>query len=136
MLHPTEKPRKLRYVEKTLENDESASVHRGRAISCGSLPDQVITRWVPGGLFTTLGTDGFGRSDTREALRRFFEVDTGHVVVAVLSSLADIGQIGPSVVADAIERYGIDVDAPDPADPDNRPNPQVTPSGDRRRIGD
>ncbi|MCP4247067.1 MAG: pyruvate dehydrogenase (acetyl-transferring), homodimeric type, partial [bacterium] len=76
------------------------------------VPDQVA-RWVPG-TFITLGTDGFGRSDTREALRRFFEVDTGHVVVAVLSGLAEQGRLDPSVVKDAIARYGIDPEVGDP----------------------
>jgi pyruvate dehydrogenase E1 component len=55
-----------------------------------------------------------GRSDTREALRRFFEVDTGHVVVAVLDALRADGAVGHDAVEDAIARYGIDPDAPDP----------------------
>ena len=76
------------------------------------VPDQV-GRWIPR-RYVTLGTDGFGRSDTREALRRFFEVDTGHVVVAVLSGLAADGVIEPHVVADAIKRYGIDPDVGNP----------------------
>jgi pyruvate dehydrogenase E1 component len=64
--------------------------------------------------FTTLGTDGYGRSDTREALRSFFEVDTPHVVVAVLTSLVSQGDMSADVVASAIERYKIDPDAPTP----------------------
>jgi pyruvate dehydrogenase E1 component len=56
-----------------------------------------------------------GRSDTREALRRFFEVDTGHVVVAVLSALAEQGEVKAEDVADAISRYDIDPDAANPA---------------------
>ncbi len=64
--------------------------------------------------FTTLGTDGYGRSDTREALRSFFEVDTAHVVVAVLASLVQQGAIGADVVVAAIERYEIDPEAPAP----------------------
>ncbi len=64
--------------------------------------------------FTTLGTDGMGRSDTREALRRLFEIDTGHVVVAVLSGLLADGDVDASVVEDAIARYDIDPDAVDP----------------------
>jgi pyruvate dehydrogenase E1 component len=71
-----------------------------------AVPDS-IARWVPGS-WTSLGTDGFGRSDTREALRRFFEVDAGHIVVAVLSALAAEGQVKEEAVADAIARYGID----------------------------
>jgi pyruvate dehydrogenase E1 component len=72
-----------------------------------------IARWIPG-TFHPLGTDGFGRADTRDALRRFFEVDAGHVVVATLAALAREGTVASSVVLDAIERYGIDPDLPDP----------------------
>ena len=61
-----------------------------------------------------MGTDGFGRSDTREALRRFFEIDAPHVAVAVLAGLAQQGEVKPEVVADAIARYGIDPEAVDP----------------------
>ncbi len=71
-----------------------------------AIPDQVA-RWVPG-TFRPLGTDGFGRSDTREALRRFFEIDEGHIVTAVLAALADEGAVEPKVVLDAIDRYEID----------------------------
>ena len=77
------------------------------------VPDQ-IRQFVDGRTFTTLGTDGMGRSDTREALRRFFEIDTGHVVVAVLSGLFADGAIDASVVEDALARYDIDTDAVDP----------------------
>jgi pyruvate dehydrogenase E1 component len=76
------------------------------------VPDQ-IARYVPGD-FTTLGTDGFGRSDGRAALRRFFEIDAGHIVLAVLSSLVRAGKQGPQAVADAIGRYRIDPSLPDP----------------------
>ncbi|MCO5317713.1 MAG: pyruvate dehydrogenase (acetyl-transferring), homodimeric type [Microthrixaceae bacterium] len=72
-----------------------------------AVPDQ-IERWIPRGrAYVSLGTDGFGRSDTREALRRFFETDAPHVVVAVLHALADAGVLEPSAAADAIGRYGI-----------------------------
>jgi len=69
------------------------------------VPDQ-IAPWVPGGL-TTLGTDGFGRSDTRENLRRFFEVDAESTVIATLYSLAQKGQIGKEIVAKAIKDLGV-----------------------------
>ena len=59
--------------------------------------------------FIALGTDGFGRSDTRQALREFFEVDRHHLVLAALSALARDGAIGPDVCASAIQRYGIEV---------------------------
>ena len=77
------------------------------------VPEQ-IARFLPGRSFTPLGTDGMGRSDTREALRRFFEVDTGHVVVATLAALAAQGDVKPEVVTDAIARYDIDPEAVNP----------------------
>ena len=70
------------------------------------VPDQ-IAPWVPGGL-TTLGTDGFGRSDTRERLRRFFEVDAESTVIATLHALANKGQLDKSVIAKAIKDLGLD----------------------------
>ena len=80
------------------------------------VPDQ-IARFTPGHLHV-LGTDGFGRSDTREALRRFFEVDAAHIVVAVLSALLASGEAEPGEVAAAIERYDIEADRDDPGHPD------------------
>jgi pyruvate dehydrogenase E1 component len=77
-----------------------------------SVPDQ-IARFVPK-TFVPLGTDGFGRSDTREALRRFFETDGAHVEVAVLSALASDGIIDPVEAEHAIIRHGIDTESPDP----------------------
>jgi pyruvate dehydrogenase E1 component len=78
------------------------------------VPEQ-ISRFVPDGRsFRALGTDGMGRSDTREALRRYFEIDTGNVVMTVLTGLLDAGEVDASVVHDAIERYDIDPDAADP----------------------
>jgi pyruvate dehydrogenase E1 component len=77
------------------------------------VPEQVA-RWLPGRNFTPLGTDGMGRSDTREALRRFFEIDEGHVVVAVLQALAGHGLVDTDLVAKAIADYGIDPDGMDP----------------------
>jgi pyruvate dehydrogenase E1 component len=79
-----------------------------------AVPDQV-GRWVPAGRrFTPLGTDGFGRSDTREALRRHFETDAAHVVVATLAALAATGDVKPETVTDAVKRYDIDPDIIDP----------------------
>jgi len=107
-LHPDEEPR-LPFVTEALSGVGGPIV----AVSdyMRAVADQV-GRWIPG-RFHPLGTDGFGRSDTREALRRYFEVDTGHVVTAVLSALAAEGSIDASVVADAITRYDIDPDAAD-----------------------
>ena len=72
-----------------------------------------IRPWIKSS-YTVLGTDGFGRSDTREVLRSFFEVDRYHVVVATLNTLADDGQIGYDVVTKAIKKYNIDADAVSP----------------------
>ena len=77
-----------------------------------AVPDQVA-RWVPGH-FVPLGTDGFGRSDTREALRRHFETDAAHVVVAVLDGLRAVGRGQSGRGREGASPYGIDADAPDP----------------------
>ena len=77
-----------------------------------AVPDQVA-RWVRRP-FVSLGTDGFGRSDARPALRHHFEVDAGHVVVAVLSSLARTGEATSDEVTDAIDRFDIDPEASEP----------------------
>jgi pyruvate dehydrogenase E1 component len=77
-----------------------------------AVPDQ-IARFVPSS-FVPLGTDGFGRSDTREALRQHFEIDAENIAVAVLHQLAQLGRIDPEEVARAIDAYGIDADAIDP----------------------
>ena len=78
-----------------------------------AVPDQ-IARWVPGGL-TALGTDGYGRSDTREALRRHFEVDAESIAVAALARLAERGFIKPDVVVKAITEFKLDPDRIDPS---------------------
>jgi pyruvate dehydrogenase E1 component len=77
------------------------------------VPEQVA-RFLPGRTFVPLGTDGMGRSDTREALRRFFEIDLGHVVVGVLSALHANGEIDSGQIEAAIDRYDIDPEAIDP----------------------
>jgi pyruvate dehydrogenase E1 component len=102
MLHPTEKPRKS-YVEALLEHEKGPFV----AVSDNMkiVPDQ-IAHWVPGGL-TTLGTDGFGRSDTRENLRRFFEVDAELTVIATLYALAEKGEIEKKTVGQAIKDLNV-----------------------------
>jgi pyruvate dehydrogenase E1 component len=73
-----------------------------------------IARFVPGGL-RPLGTDGFGRSDTRDALRRFFEVDAAAITVAALSELARRGTIDAARVKQAIADLGVDPEQVDPA---------------------
>jgi pyruvate dehydrogenase E1 component len=102
MLHPEEKPRKS-YVETVLEKEKGPFVAVSDNIKL--VPDQ-IAPWVPGGLLT-LGTDGFGRSDTRARLRRYFEVDAESTAVAVLYDLAQRGEIKPAVVSKAIKDLGI-----------------------------
>jgi len=77
-----------------------------------AVADQIRT-WVPA-RYVTLGTDGFGRSDTRERLRSFFEVDRYNVAVASLKALADEGTVVAEVVDEAIEKYELDADKVDP----------------------
>ena len=72
-----------------------------------------IRRYIPR-RFIVLGTDGFGRSDYRVKLRQFFEVNRYYVAVAALKALADEGEIGMDEVTEAIKKYGIDPDKPDP----------------------
>jgi pyruvate dehydrogenase E1 component len=102
-LHPGEATR-TPFVTEALEPNGGPVV----AVSdwMRAVPDQ-IARWVPGP-YVSLGTDGFGRSDTRPALRRFFEIDAEHVAVAVLAALADMGEVKPEEVAEAIDRYDVD----------------------------
>jgi pyruvate dehydrogenase E1 component len=102
-LHPESEPKKA-YVETVLEKEEGVFVAVSDYMKI--VPDQ-IAAWVPGGL-TTLGTDGFGRSDTREKLRRFFEVDAELAVVAVLHALALKGIVDKKVVSQAIVDLNID----------------------------
>ncbi|HEY0454910.1 MAG TPA: pyruvate dehydrogenase (acetyl-transferring), homodimeric type, partial [Verrucomicrobiae bacterium] len=98
LLHPEAQPRKS-YLQNLLEPEKGVFVAVSDFMKI--VPDQ-IAPWVPGGL-TTLGTDGFGRSDTRENLRRFFEIDANMVVVATLNALAQKGQIDKGLVAKAIK---------------------------------
>jgi pyruvate dehydrogenase E1 component len=103
MLHPSAKPKKS-YLEKILEKERGVFVAASDYMKIVS--DQ-IAPWVPGGLFS-LGTDGFGRSDTRQQLRRFFEVDAELIVVATLYALAQKRRIAVRVVERAIKELGID----------------------------
>jgi pyruvate dehydrogenase E1 component len=103
MLHPTQ-PSKKSHVENLLAKEQGAFVAVSDNIR--TVPDQ-IAPWVPGGLFT-LGTDGFGRSDTRARLRRFFEVDVESTVIGTLYALAEKGLIGREVVEKAIKDLGVD----------------------------
>jgi pyruvate dehydrogenase E1 component len=108
-LHPSETQRQA-YITECLGDQGGPVV----AVTdyMRAVPDQ-ISRFVDR-RFVSLGTDGFGRSDTREALRRYFEVDAAHIVVATMSALVEEGEAKADEVAEAISRYGIETDYPDP----------------------
>ena len=110
MLHPAQPPRQS-YIEATLANETGVFVAVSDYMKI--VPEQ-IGPWVPGGLFA-LGTDGFGRSDSRENLRRFFEVDAESVVIAVLYSLSRRRKMGKTAVARAIRELGVNPDKAFPA---------------------
>ena len=103
LLHPHEAPRKP-YVTEVLEQAPGPVI----AVSdyMRLVPDQ-IARWVPQGLFP-LGTDGYGRSDTRPALRRFFEVDAEFVAVAAAYQLARRGEVSAALPRELMQRFEID----------------------------
>ena len=111
ILHP-EAPPRVSYFESCLAD------HSGPVIAATDymklFADQV-RGFLPGRHFTALGTDGFGRSDTRKQLRKFFEVDRYHVSVAALKALADQEVLPQSKVTEAIRKYGIDPEKPNPA---------------------
>ncbi len=109
MLHPTEPPRKP-YVTEQLERYPAPVV---AASDYMKLVADQIAAWVPGGQLS-LGTDGFGRSDTRERLRSHFEVDAHHIAIAALYELARHGQIERERVRQAINELDIDPDRADP----------------------
>lgn len=108
-LNPTA-PKKRSYISECFDDAAGVVV---AATDYIRLYAEQIRPWVKAS-YTVLGTDGFGRSDTREALRSFFEVDRYHVVVATLHALADEGQIKYDVVADAIKKYEINAEAINP----------------------
>jgi pyruvate dehydrogenase E1 component len=110
-LHPTE-PARTTYVTEKLNEAGAEGPFVAVTDFMKVVPEQ-IARWIPG-RFTALGTDGYGRSDTRAALRRHFEVDAAHLVVAVLNELAAGGDGKAEEVAEAITTYGVDADAVDP----------------------
>ena len=109
MLHPTEKP-KVPYISQILKNEDGVFVAASDYVK--TLPDS-ISKWFPKGLIS-LGTDGFGRSEGRAALRDFFEVDAKHIVIATLYGLAKDGKIKNSVVSKAIKDLGANPDKLNP----------------------
>jgi pyruvate dehydrogenase E1 component len=110
MLHPTVSPR-VPYVTQCLK--DAAGVLIAASDYVKAMPD-TIDRWLPRPL-TTLGTDGYGRSETRASLREFFEVDYRYVVVATLAALARDGKIEASVVDEAIKAHNINPEKANPA---------------------
>jgi pyruvate dehydrogenase E1 component len=109
LLHPTEKQR-LSHVAASLAETRGPVIAATDYIRAFA---EQIRALVPGH-YTVLGTDGFGRSDTREKLRHFFEVDRHWITLAALSALADEGQLEKAKVAEAIAKYGLDPNKPNP----------------------
>jgi len=103
MLNPDKKP-KVSYVTQCLEGQKGPAVASSDYIR---LFGEQIRAYVPCD-FTVLGTDGFGRSDTREKLRQFFEVDRYYVVIAALSALSLQKQLDSKSVLEAMRKYDID----------------------------
>jgi pyruvate dehydrogenase E1 component len=109
-LHPADKP-KVPYVSQVTKDAPGVFVAASDYLKV--LP-QSIDQWMPKKLHS-LGTDGFGRSDSRAALRDFFEVDARFIVLSTLYALMQEKQIEPAVVAKAITDLGINPDKPNPA---------------------
>ena len=108
-LHPEAEPR-TSYLEQCL--GKRAGPYVAATDYMKIVPDQ-IQRWMPG-RYVTLGTDGYGRSDGRDALRQFFEVDERYITVTALKALADDGVLDQKTVSEAIRRFSIDPEKPDP----------------------
>ena len=109
-LHPEADP-KLSYVEQCLADRPGPVVAATDYMK--TFADQVRA-FLPTRNFLTLGTDGFGRSDTRQQLRKFFEVDRHYVAVAAMKALADQEAVPRKKVTEAISKYGIDPEKPNP----------------------
>jgi pyruvate dehydrogenase E1 component len=109
LLHPDHPPR-VPYARRCLAGREGPFVAATDYMR--TVPDQV-RQWVPG-RYHVLGTDGYGRSDSRAALRGFFEVDRRYIALAALKALADEGKLDVATVKSAIERFGIDPNKPNP----------------------
>ena len=108
-LNPDKQPKK-NYIQSCLSS--SAGPFIAATDYMKIIPDQ-IQRWVPG-TFVSLGTDGYGRSDARSALRKHFEVDRWFIVITTLKALSDQGMIDGRIVSKAIKKYGIDPSKKDP----------------------
>jgi pyruvate dehydrogenase E1 component len=112
MLHPSDKNQRVPYVTQALQDSLGPIVVSTDYMRVYA---EQIRAFIPKGrTYKVLGTDGFGRSDTRAKLREFFEVNRYFVTIAALDSLANEGAIAKSVVAKAIKKYGIDSNKPNP----------------------
>jgi pyruvate dehydrogenase E1 component len=109
LLHATEGPKQT-YIRQALADREGPFIAATDYIK--TVPDQ-IRQWIPG-RYCVLGTDGFGRSDSRAELRRFFEVDRHYIVIAALKALADDGKIDVNTVTKAMKAFDIDPEKPNP----------------------
>jgi pyruvate dehydrogenase E1 component len=108
-LHPNDTPR-VPYVTRCLEGEQGVMV---AATDYLKVLPAIISKWMPRRL-ATLGTDGFGRSEGRDSLRQFFEVDARFIALATLHELALDGLVGEATVYNAIKELGIDPDKPNP----------------------
>jgi pyruvate dehydrogenase E1 component len=111
MLHPEQEPR-VAHLQTCLQEREGPII---AATDYVKLFADQIRAFLPRRQISVLGTDGFGRSDTRRQLRKFFEVDRHYVAVAAMKALSDIEAVPPSKVTEAIAKYGIDPEKPNPA---------------------
>jgi pyruvate dehydrogenase E1 component len=109
MLHPTETPR-VSYLEEQLDGIEGPFISASDYVR--ALGEQ-LTPWIPGDYYV-LGTDGMGRSETREVLRRHFEVDAESITIAALSRLSKTGVVAEKDVVEAIRQLGFDAEKPNP----------------------
>jgi pyruvate dehydrogenase E1 component len=109
LLHP-DKPAQRSYVSECLGDRQGPFIAATDYMKI--VPDQ-IRQWVPG-RYVVLGTDGYGRSDSRAQLRKHFEVDRQHIVVAALKALADEGKLDVATVKGAMKKFNIDPDKPSP----------------------
>src|SRR6266568_7400520 len=112
MLHPESKPR-TPYLTEVLQKRPSGPVIAASDY-IKTFADQIRPFVPKARAYRVLGTDGFGRSDSRARLRHFFEVNRYFVTIAALKALADQGEIKSKVVSDAIKKYGIDPEKPNP----------------------
>lgn len=110
LLNPTKRA-KIPYISKVMKNEKMVTIATTDHIK--AVP-KMIERWIPG-KYITLGTDGFGRSDTRENLRKFFEIDADHIAAAAISSLLTEGKLTKAKANSYMENLDINSDAPDPS---------------------